>query len=119
MPEFDKTTRTFTEMSPLYKKLGVIKLKYQYWYSIAIFCFEYFHNLEFPNNLQNNFSSRSELQLRSDRTESNDFCYTPQRLVSTYKKPSIYGSAFWNSLALWLLEHGVLYNVHTLQSGGL
>ena len=56
-------------MSPLYKKLDVLKLKDQYRYNIGTFCFKYFHSVEFPNKLQNNFSTRSELQLRSSRTK--------------------------------------------------
>ena len=89
-------------MSPLYKKLGVIQLKDLYWYNMGILRYEYFHNLEFSTKLKSHFCTRSEL--RNSRTENNDFFFKPPKLVSTYKKPSISGSAFWNSLLSHIKE---------------
>ena len=91
-------------MSPLYKKLGVLKLKDLYWYNMRILCYEYSLNLEFSTKLKSNFCTRSELCLRNSRTDNNEFYFKPPKSLSTYKKPSISGSAFWNSLPSHIKE---------------
>ena len=85
-------------MSPLYKKLDVLKLRDLYWYNMGIICYEYFHNNEFPSKLKSNFCIRSDIMLRNSRSDKNNLDYKPPKLVSSYKKPSIGGSAFWNNL---------------------
>ena len=98
VPRFNKITQMYTEMSPLYKKLDVLKLRDLYWYNMGIVCFEYFHRTEFPSKLKTNFCTRSENMSRTSRSDKNNLDYKPPKLVNSYKKPSIGGSAFWNSL---------------------
>ena len=54
LPKFDRTTQTFTVMSPLNKKLAVLKLKELYWFHIGINCYEFFKNNEFHTKLKDN-----------------------------------------------------------------
>ena len=98
MPRFNKYTQMYTEMSPLYKKLDVLKLRDLYWYNIGIICYQYFHSTDFPSKIKGNFAPRNDYMDRSSRSDKNYFVYKPPKLISTYKKPSIGGSAFWNSL---------------------
>ena len=58
LPKFDRATQTFTEMSPLYKKLGVLKLKDLYWFHISINYYEYFDNKEFTTKLKDKFCKK-------------------------------------------------------------
>ena len=98
LPKFDRTTQTFTEMSPLYKKLEVLKLKDLYWFNIGINCYDYFYNKEFPAKLNRKFCKKNDMYPRNTRAYKHDLYFKPPKLVGSYKQPSICGSAFWNSL---------------------
>ena len=65
-------------MSPLYKKLGVIKLKDLYWYNTGILNFEYFHKLEFPTKLKSNFCTRTEILSEIAEQKITTFTLNPQ-----------------------------------------
>ena len=133
LPRYDKKSRTYTDMSPLYKKLGVLKLKDLYWYNMCLLCFNYLNDRQFPTKLGNHFQKKSDISFRNSRTSdsivgnvitnkiitrdisecniitddrltNNDLYFTPTNLVSTFKKPSISGSAFWNNLPLDIKE---------------
>ena len=133
LPRYDKKSRTYTDMSPLYKKLGVLKLKDLYWYNMCLLCFNYLNDRHFPMKLGNHFQKKSEISSRNSRTSdsvvgnvitnkiitgdisecniitddkltNNDLYFKPTNLVSTFKKPSISGSAFWNNLPLDIKE---------------
>ena len=95
-PKYDKVNQTYTEMSPLYKKLNILKLKELYLYNLGILVHDHFYNKLFPNAIQENFlSSLAEHDTRSNNLNLN---YKKPRLVNTYRKPSIAGSMFWKSL---------------------
>ena len=61
--------------------------------------YEFFNNNEFPTKLKDKFCKKCDMSTRITRTEKTDLYYRPQNLVSSYKQPSICGSAFWNSLS--------------------
>ena len=83
-------------MSPLYKKLNILKLKELYLYNLGILVHDKFYNKQFPTAIQEKFvSSIAEYDTRSKNLTLN---YNKPRLINTYRKPSIAGSMFWNSL---------------------
>ena len=95
-PKYDKVNQAYTEMSPLYKKLNILKLKELYLYNLGILVHDYFYNKLFPNAIHEKFvSSMAENDTRSKNLNLN---YNKPRLTNTYRKPSIAGSMFWNSL---------------------
>ena len=95
-------------MSPLYKKLGVLKFRDLYWFNIATICHEYFYNNEFPEKIKSSFTKKCDMYTISTRATENELYYKCPKLVSTYKKPSVCGSAFWNSLPSKLRESSSL-----------
>ena len=96
--KFDKFTKTNTPSSPLYKELKVLKIYDLYCYNLAILCFEYHHNKNIPDKIGSLFTLRDNISQRVTREHKLNFHYTKVRLVSTQKKPSLAGPAFWNSL---------------------
>ena len=86
-PRFNKTTQLYTEMSPLYKKLDVLKIRDLYWYNMGIICYEYFNNSEFPSKLKSKFCTRADNMARSSRSDKNNLDFRPPKLVGTYKNP--------------------------------
>ena len=104
LPKFDRTTQKFTEISPLYKKLGVLKLWYIIWFHISTNCYEYFNNKEFPTKSKDKFCKKCDMSTWITRTEKSDLYYKPPNLLSSNKQPSICGSAFWNSLSSEIRE---------------
>ena len=89
LPKFDRTTQKFTEISLLYKKLGVLKLKYINWFHISTNCYEYFNNKEFPTKSKDKFCKKCDMSTWITRTEKSDLYYKPPNLLSSYKQPSI------------------------------
>ena len=97
--KYYKTTKTNTPSSPLYKELEVLKLYDLYCYNLAILCFEYYHNKNFPEKIGELFTPRSEISQRETRQHHLDLHVSNKiRLANTCKKPSVAGSAFWNKL---------------------
>ena len=95
-PKYDKVNHAYTRMSPLYEKLNILKLKELYLYNLGILVHDKFHNKQFPTAIQEKFvSSIAEYDNRSKNLTLN---YNKPRLINTYRKPSIAGSMFWNSL---------------------
>ena len=97
--KYYKTTKTNTPSSPLYKELEFLKLYDLYCYNLAILCFEYYHNKNFPEKIGELFTPRSEISQRETRQHHLDLHVSNKiRLANTCKKPSVAGSAFWNKL---------------------
>ena len=94
---------------------------------LCLLCFNCLNDRHFPTKLGNHFKKKSEISSRNPRTSdtdvgnvianniitgdisehniitddmvtNNDLYFIPTNLVSTFKKPSISGSAFWNNL---------------------
>ena len=83
----------------IYKELEVLKLYDLYCYNLAILCFEYYHNDNFPEKIGELFTPRSEISQRVTRQHHLDLHLSNNiRLSNTCKKPSVAGSAFWNKL---------------------
>ncbi len=98
LPKYDKKNKTVTEMGPLYKKLQILKLHDLYYYNIALLCFNYIKVEGFPNKIADYFTKKRDVNERATRSNTLDLYYQPPRLNSTYRKPSLCGSAYWNSL---------------------
>ena len=79
-------------------RLQILKLHDLYYYNIALLCYNY-HKVEgFPKKLEQYFTTKTEINDRTTRSNELDLYYKPPRLNSTYRKPSLCGSAFWNTL---------------------
>ena len=98
LPKYDKKRKIATEMGPLYKKLQILKLHDLYYYNIALICFNFLKVEGFPNKLTDYFIKKTDINERTTRSNTLDFYYQSPRLSSTYRKPSLCGAAFWNSL---------------------
>jgi len=97
--KYNKDTQTNTPSSPLYKELNVLKLYDLYRFNLAILCFEYHHNEHFPVKIGELFTPRATISQRETRQHNLDLHYSNRiNLNSTFNKPSIAGSAFWNKL---------------------
>ena len=98
VPKYDRINKVATEMLPLYKKLEVMKLHDLYYYNVGLLCFNYLKVNDFPDKLDGYFLKKSDVNSRDTRSGDNDLYYQPPRLSSTYRKPSLCGAAFWNTL---------------------
>ena len=99
-PKFDKKQKTYsyTETSPLYKELFVLKIKDLYFYNLAILAHDYFNNVNFPTKLHENFTSHATNTDRQTRSLHYNLSYDKPRTLKTYRKPTIASTMFWNSL---------------------
>ncbi len=98
LPKYDRKNKVVTEMGPLYKKLQILKLHDLYYYNVALLCFNYFKVEGFPNKLGDYFTKKTDVNERITRSNIHDLYFQPPRLSSSYRKPSLSGSAYWNSL---------------------
>ena len=91
-------------MSTLYKELKVLKLHDLYYYNLCLLCFEYYGTSGSPDKIHSLFTRKDEINQISTRSSNRDFYYKPPRLLSTYKRPSLAGAAYWNTLPSELKE---------------
>ena len=97
-PKFNKYTRTNTDMSPLYKELGVLKLYDLYRYQLALLCFDFHHNPDFPDRISSFFTLKSDISTRNTRQHHLTLYPAQVNLANTSRKPSYVASFIWNSL---------------------
>ena len=96
--KYDKNSKKYTEMLPLYKKLDVLKLEDLYRYNLGILCHNSINSLKTPDRIKDLFNLRIDIITRNTRTGDMDLYYETPKLTSTLKKPSLAGAALWNSL---------------------
>ena len=97
-PKYDKKNKIHTDMSPLYKELKVLKLHDLYYYNLSLLCFDYHNTNGSPDKIDDFFTKKDEINTKTTRASAHDFYYKPPRVLSSYRKPSLVGSAFWNAL---------------------
>ena len=56
-PNYNKTTKSNTNVTELYSKLGVLKLQELYYYHLGILAHDFFNNPHFPTLLKEKFKS--------------------------------------------------------------
>ena len=93
-----------TQTSPLYKELGVLKIQDLYYYNLAVLVHDYFYNINFPEALKEKFETSLINNPITTRNHKKNLVYKIPNLISTYKKPSIAGSIYWNKLPNKLKE---------------
>lgn len=98
VPKFDRINKVSTEMKPLYKKLQVLRIHDLYYYNLGLLCFNYLKVDEFPAKLSQYFTMKDDINVRATRSSEFDLYYQPPRLRSSYRRPSLCGAAFWNTL---------------------
>ena len=59
--KYNKADKTNTPSSPLFKELKVLKLYDLYCYNLALLCFDYYHNPNFPTKIGNLFTPRDSI----------------------------------------------------------
>ncbi len=97
-PKFDKKTQTHVSVTPLYKSLGILKLKDLYLYNLAIMAHDFFYNNCLPDSLADKFDRKCDATQSNTRSAPLDLYYRTPKLSYTYRKPTIAASAFWNYL---------------------
>ena len=97
--KYNKKTKTNTQTSPLYKELGVLKFHDLYYYNLAIHVHNYFNNNTFPAAMIEKFETLIG-EPRDSRNLGKNLIYKVPNLTSTYRKPSIAGSIYWNKLPM-------------------
>ena len=97
-PKLDKRSQTYTDMSALYKELGVLKIFDLYCYNLAILCFDFHHNIDLPDTIKSLFTLKSDVTDRSTRQHYLNLYPKQVNLNSTMRKPSHAGSLVWNAL---------------------
>ncbi len=100
VPKYDRKNKKVTDMSPLYKKLDVLKLHDLYFYNLGILCYDYLTNPDFPTKIGNNFSMKQDVNCRNTRSSEIDFYFRKPNNINTYRRPSLGGAAFWNRIPL-------------------
>ena len=98
LPKYNKQNDTYTSTTPLYKKLGVLKVHTLYYYHLILLCHEYFYNEKFPEKIGAKFIRRENVTNKSTRAHNLDLYYNVPRLTNTYKKPTLAGTKLWNLL---------------------
>ena len=97
-PKFDKKTKTYTETEPLYVQLHVLKLQELYYYNLGILVHDYFNKAQFPELLTEQFDKFRTKQVHETRSMNMNLNYNVPNLINSYRKPTIAGAMFWNSL---------------------
>ena len=97
-PKYDKSSKLYTSMSPLYKALKVLKLCDLYYFNLATMAHNFYHGNNLPDKIAEKY--KKKVDITDVRTRSNEYelYYKTPRLVSTFKEPSMASSAFWNTL---------------------
>ena len=97
-PKYNKKTKTYTKMSPLFAELNVLKLQELYYYNLGLLVHDYFYNPIFPDMLREQFDAFRTDNSQSTRSKNLNLNYKVPNHIATYRKPTIAGSMFWNSL---------------------
>ena len=85
-------------MLPLYAQLNVLRIQELYYYNLGLLVFDYFNKVTFPDLLKEMFDNFRTENPRFTRSKNMNLSYNVPNNISTYRKPSIAGSMFWNSL---------------------
>ena len=99
-PNYNKITKTNTQVTSLYSELGVLKLQERYYYHLGILMHDFFNSKQFPALLKQKFLSflpNSKISM-STRNEGFNLSYSISHFTYAYKKPSVASAVFWNSL---------------------
>ena len=107
LPKYNKQNKTYTSNTPLYKKLGVLKLHCLYYYHLALICHDYFYSINFPDKISQSFTLKENVSCRSTRSNELELYYTSPRLHSTYKKPTLAAAMLWNMLPLEIRKYKI------------
>ena len=98
VPKYDKKTKTYTDNSILYKKLGVLKLIDLYRYNLAILVYNAIYSETCPRAIAELFKLRSDVIQRNTRAHEMDLYFETPHCTKALCKPSIAGALLWNSL---------------------
>ena len=96
--KFSKKYNAYTESSPLYKELNVLKIKDLYLFNLALLVHDYFNNPNFPETLSETFKTQESKSSIETRSLNYNLTYNKPRTFKSYRKPSIASTMFWNSL---------------------
>ena len=99
-PKFDKKSKSYTETTPLYKKLKVLKLQDLYYYNLALLVHDYFYNTALPITIHEKFDKTILTKQYKTRSDGLNIAYKSPQNVNSYKKPTIAGSIYWNRLPI-------------------
>ena len=99
-PKYNSEQKIYTESSPLYKELKVLKIKDLYLYNLAILTHDYFNNLNFPDTLKDTYSTQKSEKTTQTRSLNYNLTYKKPKNYNTYRKPTIASSIYWNSLPI-------------------
>jgi len=97
-PKYDRSNNQYTEMSPLYTQLNVLKVHELYYYNLGVLVHDYFNKSTFPELLKEQFDTFRSDKPQNTRSSSMNLNYKVPNYITTYRKPTIAGSMFWNSL---------------------
>ena len=97
-PKYDRVTHEYTKMTPLYAQLNVLRLQELYYYNLGVLVHDYFHKATFPELLKEEFDTFRNENSQNTRSMSMNLNYKVPNYINSYRKPTIAGSMFWNSL---------------------
>ena len=103
-PKYDKKLKEYTQLNPLYKELGILKLCDLYYYNLAIMVHEFYHGNSLPSKLADKYIMKYEITNVSTRNNEHELYYTAPRLQGTLRKPTLASAAFWNTIPNELKE---------------
>ena len=101
-PKYNKKTKKYTETSPLFKQLNVLKLQDMYYYNLALLVHDYFYNPKLPESIKEKFDSIVTKSQHNTRSDGLNIIYNLPKSLRSYKKPSTAGSIYWNRLPIEL-----------------
>ena len=97
-PKYDRNQKQYTRTSPLYSQLDVLRIQELYYYNLGILVHDYFYKQTFPEILRDQFDSFRIEKPQVTRSMNLNLNYNKPNYIKTYRKPTIAGSMFWNSL---------------------
>ena len=104
LPKFNKKTKMYTESSPLYKKLTVLKLQDLYYYNLCILAHDYFYNTDFPVEIRDRIKLHNTSTEHNTRNAELNLKYPVPNKLNTYRKPTISSAIIWNKIPLTIKQ---------------
>ena len=97
-PKYNKKTKEYTHMLPLYKQLGILRIQELYYYNLGILAYSYFNKPIFPQLIKQKYDSFKSEHNHNTRSKYQNLDYKRPNNYNTYREPSIASSMYWNSL---------------------